>query len=67
MRLANGRHAWLRRGIAGVGFAAPLALAPALPVTVNPEARVAESDRPADVADANVAPAAAAEARYSRL
>jgi hypothetical protein len=67
MRLANGRHAWLRRGIAGVGLAAPLALAPALPVTVNPEARVAESDRPADVADANVAPAAVAETRYSRL
>jgi hypothetical protein len=51
MRIANSRHAWLRRGITGVGFAAPLALAPVLPVTVHPEARMADSDRPVDVAD----------------
>ena len=67
MRLANGRHAWLRRGIAGVGLAAPLALAPALPVTLNREAPVAESDRPADVSDIDVAPSPLADARYSRL
>ena len=51
MRIGNSRHAWLCRGITGVGLAAPLALAPALPVTVHPEARMAESDRAVDVGD----------------
>jgi len=35
MRLASRRHAWLCRGLTGFGLAAPLALAPVLPVTVS--------------------------------
>jgi hypothetical protein len=54
MRIANSRHAWLRRGVAGVALAAPLALAPALPVTVCREPGLADSDRPADVAELDV-------------
>jgi hypothetical protein len=54
MRLANSRHAWLRRGVAGVGLAVPLSLAPALPVTVCQEVQVADGDRPVDVADLDV-------------
>ena len=49
MRIANSRHAWLRRGVTGVALAAPLALAPALPVTVCREPGVADSDRPVDM------------------
>jgi hypothetical protein len=49
MRIANSRHAWLRRGVAGVALAAPLALAPALPVTIGREPGVADSDRPVDM------------------
>jgi hypothetical protein len=65
MRIANSRHAWLRRGVAGVGLAAPLALAPALPVTVCREIRVADSDRAADVVelDADAAPPAPVRAQ----
>ena len=54
MRIANNRHAWLRRGVTGVALAAPLALAPALPVTVWREPGVVDSDRPVDVADLDV-------------
>ena len=49
MRIANSRHAWLRRGVTGVALAAPLALAPALPVTICREPGVADSDRPVAV------------------
>ena len=49
MRIANSRHAWLRRGVTGVALAAPLALAPALRVTICREPAVADSDRPVDV------------------
>ncbi len=45
MRIMNGRQAWLRRGITGIGLAAPLALAPALPVTVPVPAPAAEIER----------------------
>lgn len=59
MRIANNRHAWLRRGVTGVVLAAPLALAPALPITVCREPGLAESERPVvDVTefDVDVAP-----------
>jgi hypothetical protein len=54
MRIANSCHAWLRRGVTGVALAAPLALAPAFPITVCHEPGLADSDRPADVADLDV-------------
>jgi len=54
MRIANSRHAWLRRGVTGVALAAPLALAPALPVTVCREPGVVDSDRAVEVADLDV-------------
>ena len=54
MRIANSCHAWLRRGVTGVALAAPLDLAAALPVTVCHEPGLADSDRPADVADLDV-------------
>jgi hypothetical protein len=49
MRLATSRrNAWLCRGLTGVAFAAPLALAPALPVTVYPDGdRVKSRAKPA--------------------
>jgi len=40
MTLASRRHAWLCRGLVGSDRAAPLALAPVLPVTVS-----ADTDR----------------------
>ncbi len=46
MRLATSRrNAWLCRGLTGVALAAPLALAPALPVTVYPDGDRAKSAR----------------------
>jgi hypothetical protein len=38
------RQAWLRRGLTGIGLAAPLALAPALPIMARPAPAMAESD-----------------------
>src|SRR5262245_5403782 len=44
MRTMNRRQAWLRRGIAGLGLAAPLALAPALPIMMRPAPALADAD-----------------------
>ncbi len=48
MTMMSRRQAWLRRGLTGIGLAAPLALAPALPIMARPAPMVPPAARKAE-------------------